>query len=132
MQHFRYEGGRRGRVQDHAGLAAELADTPEHAVQVDRRRRLCMDQDVVGAGPHEVVEVALGLDDHEVHVQRLGGGAAHCLDHHRPDANVGNEAAVHDVDVNPVGTRGVDRANLLGQAAEVGGEDRRGDDERLH
>lgn len=91
-----------------------------------------MDQDVVGAGPNEVVEIALGLDDHEVHVERLGRGAAHRLDHDRAIADVRNEPAVHDVDVNPVGTRGVHRANLLRQATEVGGKDRRGDDERLH
>ena len=80
-----------------------------------------MDQDVVGAGPHEVVEIALVLDDHEVHVERLGRGAAHHLDHDRADADVRNEPAVQDIDVNPVGAGGIDRADLRGQAAEVGG-----------
>ena len=84
-----------------------------------------MDQDMVGFGPHEVVAIALGLDDHEVHVERLGRGAAHRLDQDRADAEVRNEPAVHDVDVNPVGTRNVQRADLLRQAPEGGGKDRR-------
>jgi hypothetical protein len=38
--------------------------------------------------------------------------------------------AVHDVDMDPVGAGGIDRANLFAELCEIGGEDRRGDNER--
>ena len=36
--------------------------------------------------------------------------------------------AVHDVDVDPVGAGLVDRAHLLAEPGEIGGQDRGGDD----
>jgi hypothetical protein len=36
---------------------------------------------------------------------------------------------VHDVEMNPVGTRLVDGPDLFAEPGEVGGEDRRRDDE---
>ena len=38
--------------------------------------------------------------------------------------------AVHDVDMDPVGAGGVDRAHLLAELGEIGGEDRRCDNQR--
>ena len=38
--------------------------------------------------------------------------------------------AVHDIDMDPVGAGRIDRAHLLAELGEVGGEDRRRDDER--
>jgi hypothetical protein len=38
--------------------------------------------------------------------------------------------AVHDVDMDPVGAGGIDRAHFLAQLRKIGGKDRRGDDER--
>ena len=39
--------------------------------------------------------------------------------------------AVHHVDMDPVGARGVDGADLLAKAREIGGENGRGDADRL-
>jgi hypothetical protein len=39
--------------------------------------------------------------------------------------------SVHHVDVDPVGAGGLDRAHLLAELGEVGGQDRRGDDKLL-
>ena len=39
---------------------------------------------------------------------------------------------VHDVEVQPVGTGGLDRADLLVEPAEVRREQRRGDADRVH
>jgi hypothetical protein len=36
---------------------------------------------------------------------------------------------VHDIDMDPVGAGGIDRAHFLAELGEIGGEDRRGDDE---
>ena len=38
--------------------------------------------------------------------------------------------AIHDVDMDPVGAGGIDRAHLFAELGEVGGQDRRRDDER--
>jgi hypothetical protein len=43
------------------------------------------------------------------------------------DGDVGDVAAVHDVDVDEIAARLVDGPDLLGQAAEVRREDRGGD-----
>jgi hypothetical protein len=37
---------------------------------------------------------------------------------------------VHDVDMNPVGARGIDGSHLVAQFRKIGGKDRWGDDER--
>ncbi len=64
-------------------------------------------------------------------VERLGGMGPQCCDHRRPDGQVRNEMAVHDVDVDPVGARGVDRPHFLAEPREIGREDRRGDADGL-
>ena len=76
--------------------------------------------------------MTLWLDDHEVHVQGLGRGAPHRFDDDGTEANRRYEAPVHHVDMDPVCARGIDRTHLFGEAAEVGRQDRRGDDERPH
>ena len=41
--------------------------------------------------------------------------------------------AVHDVNMDPVGAGGVNRPDFFAELGEIGGEDRRGDNERsLH
>jgi hypothetical protein len=101
-------------------------------VQVDRRRRLARHQQVVGAGAREVLQVALRLHHHQMDVERLRGRLAHRRHDEGPEADVGHEAAVHDVDMDPVRSRRVNGTNLLGEAADVSGEDRGRDDRRLH
>ena len=83
---------------------------------------------MVGARAHDRVDVALRLDDHQVDVERLGRRATDGLDDDRAEADVGDEAAVHDVDVDPVGAGGVDGANLFGQSRKIRGQDRWRDD----
>jgi hypothetical protein len=70
--------------------------------------------------------------DHQVDVERLGRMRAERFDHRRADRDVGDEMAVHHVDVDPVGPGRVDRADLLAQAGEIGGQDRRGDEGTGH
>jgi hypothetical protein len=69
--------GRR-RVQHHARARARLADLVDRAVQV--RTRLDVDADRGCARAGEVLHIALGLDDHQVHVERQRGRSAHRLD----------------------------------------------------
>ena len=94
------------------------------------RARFDMDGDVIGAGLGEGFEIRIAGRDHQVHVERLFGVRPDRLDDIRPDRDVGHEMAVHDVDMDPVGAGGIDRAHFFAQFREIGGEDRRGDDER--
>ncbi len=85
---------------------------------------------MIGAGLGEGFEIRIAGRDHQMHVERLFGVRPDRFDDIRPERNVGHEMTVHDVDMDPVGARGIDRAHLLAQFREIGGEDRRGDDER--
>ncbi len=115
----------RGRIERHRRALAGGADLLQHAVQV--AARLDVHADEVGARAREVVDVAIGIFDHEVHVERLLRGLAHRRDHDGADGQVGHEAAVHHVDVDVIGAGSVDRAHLFGEAAEVRGQNRRRD-----
>ena len=58
-------------VDRDAGQAAELADRVQGAVGV--RRRLLVEGDRVGAGLGELLDLALGRLDHQVHVDHAAG-----------------------------------------------------------
>ena len=118
----------RAGIHGHAGLLAERADCLQRAVDV--RPGFDVHGDDVGAGLCEGFEIRIARRDHQVHIERLFGVAADRLHHIRADGDVGNEMAVHDVDMDPVGAGGIDRAHFLAELGEIGGEDRRGDDER--
>ncbi|MNN56325.1 hypothetical protein D3C81_1712470 [compost metagenome] len=92
-----------------------------------------MEGDVAGAGLDEVADDPIDRLDHQVGVDRradavLAQGAAD----HRADGQVGHVVVVHHVEVDDVGAGGENLVDLLAQAGEIGGEDRRGDGERLH
>ena len=78
-------------------------------------------QDVVGAGLGEGGEVGIDRADHQVHVERQAGVRAQRLQHQRAEAEVGDEMAVHDVEVQPVGAGGLDRL----RPRRAGGRSRR-------
>src|SRR5438094_592594 len=132
MQHALDERYWARRVKNRARFFAEIADTREHSVQVNGGRRLGLHEQVVRSSLREGLHVTLGLYDHEVHVERLRGTAAHCFDDGHPEGDVRHESAVHDVDVDPVGARAVHGAHFLAEPAEVRGKNGRRHDERPH
>ena len=113
------------RVEHHARLLAELPDLAEHPMQMHRGAWLGLDQQMVGACLGEGRKIAFRLDDHQMHVERLCCRAADGLQHERTDGDVGHEAAVHHIDVDPVGAGRVDGADLLAQSREIRGQHRR-------
>ena len=119
---------RRAGIHGHAGLLAERADRLQRAV--DMRAGFDMHGDDVGAGFGEGFEIGIARRDHQMHVERLLGVRPDRFDDVRADRNVRHEMAVHDVDMDPVGAGGIDRAHLLAELGEIGGQDRRRDDER--
>ena len=82
------------------------------------------------AGFAKIVDVALRLDDHQVRVERQRRQLAQVADDLRPPGDVRNEAAVHDVEMQVVRAGRFDDGDLLGDAREVGREQRRRDERR--
>ena len=71
-------------------------------------------------------EVAVGLGDHEMDVERLVGVVSHCLDKCRSERDVVHQVTVHDIAVYPIGPGTGDRGYFLAQAGEIAGKDRWG------
>ena len=81
----------------------------------------------IGARGDEVRQVPFRLDDHQVHVERQPRALADRFDHDRADREVGDEAAVHHVDVQLIRETGLDARDVVGERGEVGRENRRRD-----
>ena len=90
-----------------------------------------MDGDRVGAGFGELFQIRVHRRDHQVDVEGLCSVPPQRLHHRRSDGEIGDEMAVHDIDVDPVGAGFVDRAHLFAETREIGREDRRGDADAL-
>ncbi len=73
-----------------------------------------------------------GIDrrDHQMHVEELGRMRAQRLHHVGAERDVRDEMPVHDVEMDPVRARGIDRGDLRAEAREIGREDGRGDQKR--
>ena len=119
---------RRAGIERDAGLLAERADRLQRAVHM--RPGLHMHGDDVGAGLGEGLEIGIAGRDHQMHVEQLLGVRPQRLHHVGTDADVGHEMAVHDVDMDPVGAGRIDGAHLLAELGEIGGQDRRRDEQR--
>ena len=81
-----------------------------------------MHRHVRRASLSEGLHVLLRLEDHEVAVERPGGGALHCGDDRRAPGEIGDEAPVHHVDVDEVRAGGLDGADLVADAGQVAGQ----------
>jgi hypothetical protein len=128
MQHiFDLRQWRRGVEHDTRDFA-EFANMRQGAVQMDRGARFAMDQQMIGAGLGEVVEVMLRLDDHQMDIDRLRGCPAHRFDDDRADRDVRHKAAVHHIDMDPIAAGMVGGAHLVGKPAEISRQYRRRDD----
>ena len=87
---------------------------------------LVVEGDDVGTRLGEGLEVLLWLHDHQVDVEGLLGFLLDGLHHGYAKGDVGHEAAVHHVAVEPVGLAAVDHLDVGFQVEEVGGEKGRG------
>ncbi len=91
---------------------------------MDVRASLGMDGDDVSPGLGECVEKIVNRRNHQMDVERLRRVWTERFHHRGADGEVGDIMAIHHVDVDPVGTGGVDRAHLLAKLGEIGGQDR--------
>ncbi len=69
------------------------------------------------------LEVALGLFDHQMHIEGQSGDAPAGLHNEGSHGDVGDKVAVHDIDVQPVRTGRFAGSDLFAQTGEVGGKD---------
>src|SRR3989475_828799 len=118
-------GERCGRIQGRARHHPQLFYGVELALHVYRGLGMQSEHRRTRAG--EGFDVVLPLDDHQVHVDRLAGELAQRLDHAGAERDVRNEAPVHHVDMQPIGSRLEDLGHLVRQARQVGGQHAWGD-----
>ena len=85
----------------------------------------------IGAGPGKNIEIAFRLDNHQVYIERLLRVASDRFDNHRSERDIRHEAAVHDVNMDPVGASRIDGTDLLGKMPEIRRQDRRCNNNRL-
>ena len=90
-------------------------------------RGLPMNADPVCSGGEEVAQQPVRIGHHEVDVERQRGVPAKRRDHRDADRQVGHEVAVHDVDMQDVGSAGRADAGGSREVGEVGSEKRGGD-----
>ena len=114
---------RRVRVQRHTCLHASCADRAKGTVQV--RAGLRVDRQDVGAEVGEGLDVAVGIHNHQVHVERLLRMARNGFHHGHAKTDVGHKHAVHDVEVKPLGGRGVHQFHVALEVGEIGRKKRR-------
>ena len=73
-------------------------------------------RDDVCPGLGEFRHVFLGLHDHQVNVEGLGGYRAQGLDDQGANRDVGHKAPIHHIDMDPVGASFVHGAHILTEA----------------
>jgi hypothetical protein len=81
----------------------------------------------VGARFAKVIDILLGLHDHQMTIEGQRGEPAQIGDDLGPPGDIGHESAVHRVEVQQIGTGGFDQRDLVGDRGEVGGQQRRRD-----
>ena len=119
--------GRGGGVEGQPGVEAGVAHRLERVVHV--RRGLPVHDQRVRAGGRELLDAPLGPLDHQVHVEHAAAvvhEVAQRVHDQRPDRDRRHEVAVHHVHVDHARARVHHLLDLLAEAGEVGGEDRRG------
>ena len=71
------------------------------------------------------LDVPVGVDNHQVHVQRLLGMSSNGLHHGHAKTDVGHKHAVHHIEVEPMRIGGIDPFHIALKVGKIGGEKRR-------
>ena len=116
---------RRPGIEHDAGLLAERADELKRAMHM--RPGFGMHRDPVGAGIGEILDERIHRRNHQMHVERLFRMRLDRFHDRRADGDIGHEMAVHDIDMDEIGARLLDRLDLGAQAREIGRKNGRSD-----
>ena len=112
-----------------SAIPARDAARPQLAGQPHGRlRRLGVERHGRRAGRRVLGRPAVGVLDHQVHVERHRRDLRRSAHDRQAEREVGHEVVVHDVDVHEVGGR--DRLEVALEVDEVGGQDARVDQRR--
>src|SRR5438874_1588779 len=114
---------RRLGVQRQPGTDAASADRRERPGNVVRR--LDMDRQVGRSGIGVAIHPLLGPFDHQVDVEGQPGRPMEIRHHLRPECEVRDEMAIHDVDVDPVRAGSLDRDDGVAAICKSYGVDAR-------
>ena len=113
-----------------AGVAGLRATAARHAERPDEVQRAVemgdgfgVDDQPLAAGLDEALGEHLGRPDHQVGLERQRRVLAGRGDDVRPEGEVRDELAVHDVALEAVAAGGLQRRHLVAQAGEVRRED---------
>ena len=74
----------------------------------------------IRSGISEILNVAVGIFDHEVNVQRQFGHFAQMFHHYRADRDIGYKMTVHDVHVDPIRAAFFRCFNVAFQVRKIG------------
>ena len=74
----------------------------------------------------------IGMLDHKMHIQRQTCFLSHQPDNIRPEGNVIDEMAVHDVAMDPIRAGDFDAVDFLSQPREIRGQNGWSDDHFSH
>src|SRR3984893_3875938 len=124
------------RTSGNEGIRARIDRLPGaftilFAIDLDDRTETARVTKMIGTGVGEAGEVALRPYDHQMHIKRCPRPTSGRLDIPRPSRDVRHESNIHRVDMDPVGSRRIDGASLLGEAPGLRPEGRRGGDRAL-
>ena len=116
-------------VERDARALSKCSDLLKCSVQM--RAGLCVNRDDVCAGVGERLNVFLRFDDHEVDVDDALRRSADGSHDERADRDIRYESAVHDVDVDPIGSCVADCLDFSLKAAKISRKNGGGDSEWL-
>lgn len=109
-----------GGIDREAGAEPEGADFPEDSFHA--RAQFHMDDELVGAGLLEGLEEDFGAGAHQVDVEEESREGADGADDGGAEGDIGNEVAVHDVEVEPVGAGARGAGDFAVESGEIGCE----------
>ena len=79
-----------------------------------------MDQERIRAGVGKGLQVQVGIFNHQMNFERQAADGPKGLDHRWTNRDIGDEMAVHDVDMDPIGARLLGCGHLLSQPRKIG------------
>jgi len=110
-------------VEGDAGFHAEGVDLLEVAVEMATGFEV--NSKAIGTGFPECFGITFGFFDHEMDVEDLVGCFAKLFDDGEAVADVGDEAAIHDVEVEPFGVAVVEHFAFIFEPEKIRGQQRR-------